>query len=102
SVERTLKATDTALVTAQQDLKQDLSDQQTLQAKLDKLVRSLESKNPDEVQKARTDLALLGQDAVKRLIKEIQNRSDKTGNEDNAVRLQIATAFRRMRQPIIL
>jgi hypothetical protein len=68
--------------------------------KLEELIGMLGNKNTEGWQRATADLALVGQDAVKRLMKEIEIRNEKDSPEDNNVRLGVAIALKHMRQPI--
>ena len=60
----------------------------------------LGSQSTEERQRASADLALVGQDAIKRLVKEIEVRDGKDSVEDNNVRIGVAMALSRMRQPV--
>lgn len=105
---RTLAVTETVFATARKDV----LDQPPKGAsvgplsvappakRLGDLIAMLANKDAQERQKASVDLALVGQDAVKRLVKEVETRQGKESEEDKNVRLGVAVALSRMRQPI--
>ena len=107
---RTLATTQTVFATARKELfagemgvttaAGDNSDPTS--RKIEELLKLLSSPKPPERQKAGADLALLGQEAVKRLLSELKVRPNNNSEEDKTVRLGVATALSQMRQPITL
>ena len=97
---RTLAATETVFATAAREVGGENSD--LISWKIDQLIKSLASQDTLERQKASSDLALLRQEAVKPLLSELKVRADKNSEDDQRVRLGLATALSQMRQPIIL
>jgi hypothetical protein len=67
-----------------------------------KIIPDLASANADKRHKARSDLALFGQNAVKPLLREVQKRDQTTSDPDYRTRLGVAVALQSMRQPIVL
>ena len=70
----------------------------------DNLIKDLRDSDDVKRRRARSQLALLGQTAVKPLLKEVAARFGKNKEEDYKTRLGIATAFKLMKQqyPITL
>jgi hypothetical protein len=69
---------------------------------ISKIIPDLASENADKRHKARSDLALFGQGAVKPLLREVEKRAHANSDPDYRTRLGVAVAFRLMRQPIVL
>lgn len=69
---------------------------------ISKIIPDLASENADKRHKARSDLALFGQDAVKPLLREVEKRAQANFDRDYRTRLGVAVALKSMRQPIFL
>jgi len=67
-----------------------------------KIIPDLASENAEKRHKARSDLALFGQNAVKPLLREVENRVQTNSVADYRTRLGVAVALQSMRQPIVL
>jgi len=67
-----------------------------------KIIPDLASENADRRHKARSDLALFGQNAVEPLLREVENRAQANSVADYRTRLGVAVALQSMRQPIVL
>ena len=72
------------------------------EAAISKVIPDLASPDADKRHKARSDLALFGQSAVKPLIREVEKRSQTNSDSDYKTRLGVAVALQSMRQPIAL
>ena len=68
----------------------------------DNLIKALSESDDAKRRHARSQLALLGQNAVKPLFKVLAEHFGKNKEEDYKTRLGIATAFKLMKQPITL
>ena len=68
----------------------------------DNLIKDLRDSDDVKRRRSRSQLALLGQSAVKPLLKEVAAHFGKNKEEDYKTRLGIATAFKLMKQPITL
>jgi hypothetical protein len=73
-----------------------------LKAKVDDLVKDLTQTDPAKQAKARSELALFGQKAVKPLLELAKQNFDKEGAVENKALEGVAEALRNMRQPIQL
>jgi hypothetical protein len=69
---------------------------------LNNLIKALSESDDVKRRQARSQLALLGQKAVKPLLKAVDEHFEKNTEEDYKTRLGIATAFKVMKQPITL
>ena len=69
---------------------------------ISKIIPDLASENADKRHKARSDLALFGQSAVKPLLREVEKRAQANSDPDYRTRLGVAVALQSMRQPISL
>jgi len=69
---------------------------------LNKLIANMAAADDSVRHRARSDAALFGQRAVKRLISEVRQRYGKNTEQDYKTRLGVADALRLMRQPIEL
>ena len=69
---------------------------------LNNLIKALSESDDVKRRQARSQLALLGQKAVKPLLKAVDEHFEKNTEEDYKTRLGIATAFKLMKQPITL
>ena len=71
-------------------------------AAVSKIIPDLGSEIADKRHKARSDLALFGQSAVKPLLREVEKRASANSDTDDRIRLGVAVALQSMRQPIVL
>ncbi|PYJ78859.1 MAG: hypothetical protein DME69_07070 [Verrucomicrobia bacterium] len=73
-----------------------------IQSAISRIIPDLASENADKRHKARSDLALFGQSAVKLLLQEVEKRAQKNSEPDYRTRLGVALALQSMRQPVVL
>jgi hypothetical protein len=79
-----------------------LSEDKPADQALVKMIGDMASDNDKVRHQARSDAALFGQKAVKRLLSELRNRYGKNSAQDYRTRLGVAVALQLMRQPIEL